>query len=497
MKTILINKFDGGHAEDIRTFRTDQCEESLNFDIFSNPHYLQPYKDTQAGTITALTISDHKLSGVLAGVSGQSYVALGQKSSVSLNAKFFYKGTIDAAWTGGGEYSTGSVFKNTLVNYNAFAHCLNTSGSDTILLKLTVASSAPTSLGTIVGETTDGNTKPFVHPEDGLLYMAVRNVIASWDGTTFTDDALVLPEDIIITSLTDYGTYLAIGTKPAINTSGESSVTYLWGRDNTLTTTQGVIDFGEGQLQVLENLGEILVAVLKSSAGSNTFNNKMKFKIWAGGEVITIKELPVSILSGVGINKQKNKDRVFFALDNDDAIYSFGKDTGGIWTISKDRYMLNGAEVGQTINGFSIIEDSFWIGCHNSDDSDQGLFYFSPSASNYTATSIYKTTINPGMPLEDRYKDKQLMGVQIAFTGVASGTIQVKYSVDGSTMSALIPSGSGGTTTTAIEDVREITNEDDGTALLAGREFQFQIESTGGVKVKEIRYKYNIINSLI
>ena len=45
-KTVLINKFDGGIAEDPRTFATDQCQSSLNFDIFTNPHYLQPYPDT-------------------------------------------------------------------------------------------------------------------------------------------------------------------------------------------------------------------------------------------------------------------------------------------------------------------------------------------------------------------------------------------------------------------------------------------------------------------
>ena len=110
----------------------------------------------------------------------------------------------------------------------------------------------------------------------------------------------------------------------------------------------------------------------------------------------------------------------------------------------------------------------------------------------YTATSIYKTTINPNMPIADRYNEKQLESVQISFTGASSGTTGLKYSVDGSTFTSIISE-----TNSTGEQVFEATNEADGTVFLSGREFQFQIESSGGAKIKELRYKYTNLNTTI
>jgi hypothetical protein len=52
-------------------------------------------------------------------------------------------------------------------------------------------------------------------------------------------------------------------------------------------------------------------------------------------------------------------------------------------------------------------------------------------------------------------------------------------------------------TTTATEDTKEATGELSGIAFQSSREYQFQIETTGGVEVKEIAYKYETLNTTL
>jgi FKBP-type peptidyl-prolyl cis-trans isomerase 2 len=48
--------------------------------------------------------------------------------------------------------------------------------------------------------------------------------------------------------------------------------------------------------------------------------------------------------------------------------------------------------------------------------------------------------------------------------------------------------------TTAIEDMKQTTMQVDGNAFIAGRELQFQLESTGGVEIKNYEYEYDNLN---
>lgn len=491
MATVIINKFDGGHAEDIRTFATNQSEKSLNFDIYSKPHLLQPYVDLTAETVTSGITSDHKMSDIIDSVdlSGDGYIALGQAGASDANLKFFSKSTVSAAWTKRVEQSASSVVSNTLVGYKGFAYAIESTGSNLNLLELTNTSTI-TDRGTITGET--NACKPFVHPEDNLLYIGAGDQIARYDGTNDIDSATgssvimstLLPTGTITRSLTNYGTYLAIASG---NNSGKA-IAYLWGRDSTLNTLQGIVDFGKGELNVLENLGDVLVGVVYQKSATS-FADKIFVKVWAGGQVETIKEIDVTFSGTANPRfKAKSKDKLYFISGNADCIYVVGKNKDGTWFCAKDRYMYAGATP-SGVNGFNVIDDYFWIGFI--DSNGDNLFYRS-NASTYTNTSVYKTTINPAMPIADRYVDKQLVAVQIAYTGASTGTTVVKYSVDGSSMTTVISD-----TNATGEQSISATNENDGTVFRAGREFQFQIECTGGSKIKEIRYKYEKLNDAI
>ena len=490
MTTVIQNRFDGGHAEDIRTFATNECEYSKNFDIFSKPHLLQPYPDTVTEVVTGGTITDHKMSDVIDTVAlgSDGYIALGQAGSSDANLKFFSKSDIGGDWTKRVERTTGSVMNNTLVGYKGYAFALESTGADLNLIELTDATTA-TDQGTITGATTA--CKPFVHPEDQLLYIGAGYKIARYDGVNDIDSGTgssaimtsLLPTNAVITSLTNYGTYLAIAVR---NLNG-NGIAYLWGRDTTLNTTQGIIDFGRGNLNTLENMGDVLVGIVSPNVAS-TDNDRIKVKIWSGGEVITIKEIDVSFTGNANsILKAVSNGKLYFTIGSSDCIYIVGKNKDGNWVVSKDRYVANGTTP-SSVRGLSILDDYMFIGYNNGSND---VFY--RTGTTYTATSTFRTTINPSMLIEDRYKDKQLDAVQLAYTGASSGTTVLKYGVDGSAMTTII-SDTNATGEQVIEASNENTNS---LALLAGREVQLQIESTGGSKIKELKYKYTKLNSLL
>ena len=115
----------------------------------------------------------------------------------------------------------------------------------------------------------------------------------------------------------------------------------------------------------------------------------------------------------------------------------------------------------------------------------------------YTATSKFVTSINPSMPIADRYKDKQLEAVQIAFTAASPSSLDstavLKYSFDGASLTTVISSAQD----TNGEYVVEATNDSSAEPFLSGRELTLQVESVNNAKIKEVRYKYSVLNTTI
>lgn len=491
MALVIINQFDGGVAEDVRAFSTNEQELSFNFDVYSKPQYLQPYIDMIAEATSSGTITDFAITDVDAiTVSGTtSLVALGRESSGSNAPKFFRKNSssdITSTWV---SYAVGvnNVVAGSLTVYKGFAYCIGDTGSAHNLQRFDGVSSVGTS-GTLAGYS-NPCSKPFVHPEDNKLYVGSANILSRWDGTTFTATALTLPDDKMIVSLTSYGGYLAIACRPK-NGVG-NSVCYLWDIGSASTTVQSVMDLGAGQVNIVENLyNNLYFVVTKSGVGAydTVINNTLSIKAYAGGAVETLKEISLSSSLGTSLNvfKQKRDEHLFFAFTNDTAIYRFGKAKSGSYFLSHDRAYPTGAT---TIKGFSIIGDFLWLAYDTSGTSN--LFFRTRAESEsqeYSTLSTYKTTINPSMPLEDRYRHKQLEAVSVSFT--AGLTCNLKYAVDGSAMTSIVASS-----LTGGEFTVEASALADNSPFLDGREYQFQVETTGNGKIKEIRYRYSVLNS--
>lgn len=504
MPTVILNKFDGGQAEDVRTFSTDQCTESNNFDIFTEPHRLNPYSDSVADTAD-VAIDDSEISDVdVCEVSGTEYiVGAGFTSSSSVALSFYTKTTVTGTFALQATASGNAFVKGSLVTYKKLAYAVDSNGSGTYRLVRFNGASSVSNIGNI---SASGLVSCFVHPEDNVLYVVIENVIAKWDGTTFSTTSSILPSNFTASSITNYGGYLAITMNAQSGT--RNPMCLLWGRDTTLNTLQGSIDLGEGYVGIVENINNNLFFIMSPYAGFNTNNqNKIIVKGYAGGSVETVAELNDNSTLSIGTvktYKAKKDNRVYFGFSNSDCVWTFGKNKDGRYAITQDRFITNGTQISSnpatgTFSGISIIGDVMWIGgisivavyslMRSRIVSGEGLAY--------TATSKYVTTINPKMVEEDRYKDKQLQAVQISFTAASPSSLDstavLKYSFDGAALTTAISSAQD----TNGEYVVEATLDGSAEPFLSGRELTLQIESTNNAKVKEVRYKYDVLNTTI
>lgn len=500
MSIATQNKFDGGKAEDIRSFSTDQCQESYNNDLYMNPHKITPIRDSVSETTSSGAMTDIQISDVGTSViSSNVYLtAVGYESAVSQKPAFYIRTSgMTGNWTqqavGTGTYQQGSM-----VVYKTAAFAVGYNGSTQYTLQRYDAAGVVTTVGTTTVSTPIGTSypvpRPFVHPEDNILYFCVSNVISKWDGTTYTNYTSILPSGYDVTSLTNYGSYLVIAMRPR-NGVGKS-VAYLWGRDGTINTLQATIDFGDGDLNIVENIGNILVGIVYPQTYSNytsIINNKINIKVYSGGAVDTVKSFNITGTSSYGIAKMKNMGKLYFGVceaGSETNMWSVYKNKEGTWVSHRERYLYDGSTTTvQSVVSLTSVGDYIYSAFYL----NSGGFTLRATTTSYLNTSKYITLINPCMPVEDRNDEKQLVGIQVNYTGKSSGTIGVKYSSDGSALTSIMSES-----TTATESLKTATQEiTNGASLAPGYEFQFQLETTGGVEIKSYTYKYQVNSPVI
>lgn len=506
MKPIVINQFDGGIAEDVREPRTDTFSYTSNFDTFSNTNRLSPYRIMETESIDSGVLADFNITDVciMKDATNTNIYALGRAGASDENPKFFQKSTAmsitaDFQAASGGEDSSNNVIPGTLAEYKTRLFAMKTDGStNTYVIAYNHVAASIAAIGTIASypQVPSGVAfpRPFRHPQDDKLYFGAGSVLARYDNSSFTVNVgLILPTDCYITSLTDYGSYLAIFTAPTVG--GGSSKLFLWDVGRALTTPQEVIDLGEGTVAVGENVNGILIAVMtnKTPTTNSLFNIKTKLSVKAyfGGTPIVLKEITTtSDTFTLPAFKSKNNNRLFFACAASingtslNQIWVVSKN-GNKWSVSPDRTVNNDTALTGNINGFSLIGDYLWANFNTG-----SLFRTRLTSATYP-TSKYESLINPGMPEEDRTKKKQLKTLSCSKSN-SIGQLVLKYRVDSTGAYTTI-----GTLTSGGSLVLKATNESTGTPFNAGYEYQFLVESTLGAELTEIKYTYDTINELI
>lgn len=491
MAKVTTNNFSGGLDEDSRSHSTNTFNDVSGFDTLSHPYRLTPYGESEAEALTSGDITDKLVSDVLRDSNGY-ILAIGRVSAANP--------TQDHILTKDSGTNIASTYSTTTVITGLGGHL----GNSALWYKTSFYYIDKNALGIVrVGAGVLGNVgygsiwnnmlipRPIIHPADDIAYFAVGQNLAKVNNTTYSSiSSVILPTTQFISSLTDYDAYLAIGTAPTYE--GGKSRVYLWNRDTSLSTFTSNIDWGEGSLMVLENIGGTLIGV--SISDGNYFNatsytvtktKKITIRYLSGSQAVIFKEFDVDSTFSMKNYKARTADRLYFGGDNSTALYVVKKNKDGTLTFSKDRFINNGTAI-TTLRGISIIGDYLFTMFDTAGTS--GNIYRTKVTSSYTNTSTWTTNINPNMPLEDRASQKKLMKVIVNTAPLpASGSITAYYSVDGSSFVEMF------TQTTDNSLSTPATRDVNGSPLLDGREYQFKVTSTGGAEITGLDYEYEKI----
>ncbi len=322
---------------------------------------------------------------------------------------------------------------------------------------------------------------------DDNLYLPYNNILARvYKSGTVQDQALKLPTNLKITSLTNYGNYLAIGTSPINIYNGVSKV-YLW--NLTSPDIQEVIDWGEGELRILETIEGRLVGVtdryLNNASGAG--RGSLIIQTYSGGSPQVEKELFTSKANGISIplSKSVKDNRLFFVakiMTNDagteynEGIWSFGRKSAQYPSILNLDY-INENVTTSGIQAFDSAGNFFYMS-YNADGSIDQI----DDTANYNFTSIIETQIfNWGTS----NMDKALKKIEISVRKLKTGeSITLKYKVDDATSWTTIGTYNtvGGLSRNFLRE--ELASKD----FTSGSEFKFRIESSGGAEITGAEY---------
>ncbi len=477
---ININNFSGGVSDDPREDNATKFQVTRHFDVFSQPNRLIPYRDLEADTNDGSTADGMKQYAVRDFLYASSSARLyGLAKTASNLTKIVYKAdattgnwTLPASSEGNGavQYGCFVEYKSKLWGFQG----------TTQVWSYDIATLAITNTAGTVGTIT--SVAQGVIAKDDNLYLPYNNKLVRVNsGGTVQDAVLTLPTNFKITSICNYGNYLAIGCAPVSSFNGVSKV-FLW---NLISSdVQEAIDWGEGELRVLESIEGYIVGVtdryLNNATGAG--RGSMIIQVYSGGIPQVVKEVFTQALTNksMPLAKAVKNNRLFFAAkimtnssgtEYNEGLWSFGrKNVNYSFSLTLDVIDSNIDTDG--IQSFGTAANYFFI-AHSGD----GSIDKTNDTASYTFTSVYESQV---MNFGDVMSDKRLECLKVSFRKLASGeTLTVKYRIDGATAWTTI-----GTFSTAGAISRTFLNiESTAAAFASGKEYEFRLESTGGLEI--------------
>lgn len=481
---IKINDFSGGVSDDPRESNATKFQVAKHFDVFSNPTRLTPYRSLETDTHDGSTsdgmkqyiVKDflyHSSSAKLFGLgqTGAGLTKIVQKADATTG-----NWSLPATSEGNGAVQNGC-----LVEYKDYLWGFQ--GTTQVWRWLISTNTITNSQGT-VGTIT--SVAQGVIAKDDNLYLPYNNKLARvTSGGTVNDAVLTLPTNFKITSICNYGNYLAIGCAPISTFNGTSKV-FLW--NLTSTDVQEAIDWGEGELRVLETIEGYLVGVtdryLNNATGAG--RGSMIIQTYSGGVPQVVKEVFTQALTGKTIPTQKavKNNRLFWAakiMTNsagttyNEGIWSFGrKNVNYPFSLNLDIAVdtTDGSVTTSGIQAIGTAANYFFI-THSGD----GSILKTNDAATYAFTSTYESQV---INFEDGDADKTLLSLCVYFRKQLAGeSLTAKYRVDGATAWTTI-----GTYDTDDTLSRTFLNiESTGASFASGKEYEFQLLSTGGLEI--------------
>lgn len=494
--SIKVNNFSGGISDDNRKESVSEFIISKHFDIFSQPKRLTPYRSLEADTndgSTATGMKQYAVRDFLYASASSKLFGLGQTGAGL--TKIVYKAdattgnwTLPASSEGNGAVLNGCFveFKDYLFGFQGTTQVWRwglISGTPSI-------SNSFATVGSTITSVAQG-----IIAADANLYLPYNNkLVRVAPGLTFTDAVISVSDNLKITSLANFGNYLAIGCSPIASFNGTSKV-FLWNLSSDLFTE--TLDFGEGDLRIIETIEGQIVGItdryLNNSTGAG--RGSMVIQTYAGGSPQVVKEIFTQALTGKTIPTAKSvkNNRLFFAAkimtnaagtEYDEGIWSYGhKNITYPYVLTLDIIDENVNTSG--IQGFNTAGNYFFV-AHSSD----GSIDKTNDAATYAFTSIYESQI---MNFGDVQKDKRVEAVKVGFRKLASGeSVTAKIKADDASSWTTI-----GSFTTVDAVSRSFLNiESTGNAFPSGKELKFQLLSTGGAEITEFEVQATVLDNV-
>ena len=484
---IIFNNFSGGISDSSRVENPTQFQTAKHFDCFSDPSRLIPYRSLEVDDTDVKT--SYVRDFLYASTSDKLY-GLGQ-TGTGLTKIVYKASAISGAWTlPASSEGNGAIKNGCFVEYKDYLWGFQ--GTNQIF-KWGLLSGTPSitnSVATVA--TTITSVANGVIASDANLYIAYNNVVVRIaPGLTVTDSAKTVPANYKITSLSNYNNYLAIGCSPVANYNGVSKV-FLWDLSSDLFAE--TIDWGEGELRVLETIEGYLVGVTDRYLNNTTGAGKgsMIVQVYSGGVPQVVKEVFTEALVGKSIPQSKalRNNRLFWSAkimtnsagtEYNEGVWSFGrKSVNYPWAINLD--IIDSTITSDGIQGFGIAGNYFFIACNN----DGSILKTNDSAT-YTQISTFQSQI---LSLGDPMANKQIENVSVAFAPIVSGqSLTAKIRANNGAWQTIGTYATVGETSYTFTKLASAN-------FPKGKEFEFIIESTGGLQVTGLGVTYTILNRI-
>lgn len=485
-------------VNDIRSKEVGKARLISNFDVLTYPHRLVPHRDSESGQDTI-----SRMIADFCYVSSLGLVGLGTSGG---KATMFYKNTYtDGTWST--TANNASVVNDKASNGFAIYY------PKTGLVYVTTGSGDiegydPTGTNPFTSQSVGLNTsgsRACLHSKDDCLYVSYKHStsgarIAKYDGSSWNTNVLELGMRWTITSLCEYGNYLAIACKAGDSFQDRSRV-FFWDRDSSLATLDENVDWGYGKLEFLEVLhGNLIGVSYQDSAvfGSNRLGSEyLSVKVYSGGAAQELFNLssdttsyPTSLLGQLyGRTIQKTNNRLYFlaGIQIDGAVqnglWSIGKNSVGQYAIQLE-YLPNNNTAVTSLDGFYVAGQFAWI-AYNGD----GSISKTSEVTLNTATSSWESTKDD---LGEVSIGKKLIGVSVGTKALVSGAqVIVKYKIDSDSSWTTLLTHS----TTGSLSKSSINIESTGATLPVFKEIQFRLESTGDAEITSLSFESEIIDS--
>lgn len=516
-KSTKIDRFDGGITNDPRDPQESTARIFSNFDVISSPRKMTPYRSSESGDVSASTQTIRNFAiSLLSGNATFALYGLGVVSGTG-RAQIYYKDLTtgaandldDGDWTGTANQTSpaGATDFNLFVYYSRTGYIYGAQGGTQIWRYDPDGGDAFANTHNALTYT--DIRQGIVHSKDDILYIPYFNAagptsaIARNNNGSWTNAALTLPTHYIPNSICEFGNFLAIG---CVHRDGVSnSRVFLWDRNSSLSTIHESIDWGTGNLLILEEIDGELIGISRRAGTSITHVDKVIFRKLVGNRAIKFLELRANHSGTANTTlipyiRQKVDNRLFFQM----LIELNGSVRDGVWSIGRssptsplilvqERTSNNNIALttSDDLRGFFVVGDYMFqsyvaSGTHATTKTDDGAIF--------SHNSVYETKVFNGSQHgfdASYYKDLVEVTVMTEYMP-AAGQITLAYQTNAnigtSTWTTIFTNSTDNSISHTANNI-----ESSGVALPKDyKEIAFRILSTGGAVVTGLLFTEDI-----